>query len=273
VLGPRKRPSRGVGQSPTLEMTTNMCDQELLLGYLYGELPGSERDAFERHLKSCTDCRGEVDGLRTTRTYLESWTPPEPNLDFHVVRGPQAPRPSARWWGLAPAWGLAAAAMLVGAISAAIANVEVTTAAGGITVRTGWNRTAGRQTQVSAQENTQARTDAQRVAALEARLRELETQVASARSAPAAPTNAVAGRMSDAEMVRLVRQLIEQSEERQQGVLARQILQVNRDVETARRTDFDRLGRGMVEIQRTAVEAFQRQKAIEDHLVRVGLQR
>jgi septal ring factor EnvC (AmiA/AmiB activator) len=254
-------------------MTTNMCDQELLLGYLYGELPGTERDAFERHLKSCTDCRTEVDGLRTTRTYLESWTPPEPDLGFQVVRGPQASRPSARWWGLSPAWGLAAAAMLVGGISAAIANVEVTTAADGITVRTGWNRTAEPQGQVSAQ-NPQARTDAQRVAALEARLRELETQIASVRSAPpATPTNAVASRMSDAEMVRLVRQLIEQSEERQQGVLARQILQVNRDVETARRTDFDRLGRGMVEIQRTAVEAYQRQRAIEDHLARVGLQR
>jgi hypothetical protein len=79
--------------------------------------------------------------------------------------------------------------------------------------------------------------------------------------------------MTDAEIARFVRHMINQSEERQQSVLARQILQINRDVETARRTDFDRLGRGMVEIQRTAVETFQRQKALEDHLLRVGLQR
>jgi hypothetical protein len=79
--------------------------------------------------------------------------------------------------------------------------------------------------------------------------------------------------MSDADFVRLVRQMIEQSEERQQGLLARQILQMTRDVEVARRADFDRLGRGMQQIQQTTVETFQRQRALEDHFVRVGLQR
>ena len=79
--------------------------------------------------------------------------------------------------------------------------------------------------------------------------------------------------MSDAELVRLVRQMIDASEERQQGVLARQILQINRDLQGVQRTDFERLGRVTEQLQRTAVETFQRQRALEDHVMRVGLQR
>jgi hypothetical protein len=79
--------------------------------------------------------------------------------------------------------------------------------------------------------------------------------------------------MSDAEMIKTFRNLIDQSEERQQGVLARQILQVSRDVETARRTDFDRLRRGIQQVEGTAFEAVQRQRAFEEHVLRVGLQR
>ena len=104
-------------------------------------------------------------------------------------------------------------------------------------------------------------------------MRELETQLAAVRAQPVSAPAAVSSRMPDADMVRLVRQLIAQSEERQQGVLARQILQVNRDFEVARRTDLDRLGRGLEQIQRTTVDTYQRQKALEDHFMRVGLQR
>ena len=30
-----------------------MCDTELLLAYLYDELPASDRQAFDRHLATC----------------------------------------------------------------------------------------------------------------------------------------------------------------------------------------------------------------------------
>ena len=117
-----------------------MCDQEILVGYLYGELPPAERSAFDGHLRTCADCRGEIDALKGTRTVLQEWTPPESHLGFEMVRrADPVVRPArARWWGLSPAWGLAAAAMLVGAVSAAIAQVELTVGAGGVTVRTGW---------------------------------------------------------------------------------------------------------------------------------------
>jgi anti-sigma factor RsiW len=59
-----------------------MCDTELLLAYLYDELPASDRQAFDRHLATCANCREEVTGLRGTRTHLTSWAPPEPDLGF-----------------------------------------------------------------------------------------------------------------------------------------------------------------------------------------------
>jgi hypothetical protein len=253
-----------------------MCDKETLIDYLYGELSSPEREAFDRHLATCAACRDEVTGLRVTRTHLESWAPPEPDLGFEIVRGPQKPAAPVRWWGLSPAWGFAAAAMLVGAISAAIAQVEVTTGRDGITVRTGWARGATAAPPASGNAAELERVSA-RLQQLEGELAAVRAQAASVEAAGAAtPTTSLpanANRMPDAELVKLVRQLIAQSEERQQGMLARQILQVNRDFEIARRTDLDRVGRNMDQLQRLTVDAVQRQKAYEEHLYRVGIQR
>jgi hypothetical protein len=248
-----------------------MCDKELLIDYLYGELATGEREAFERHLTSCADCRDEVDGLRGTRAHLESWAPPQPDRGFQVVSGPRRVA-APRRWAYSPAWGFAAAAMLVGAVSAAIAHVEVTAGSGGVTVRTGWNRTVAPAGTAQA---AAATSDMKRV---EARLRDLENKLAAApavltASAPATPTGEPIGRMTDADIVRTVRRMIEQSEERQQGVLASQILQVNRDVELARRTDLDRVGRNIEQIQRANIDTYQRTKTLEDYFLRVGLQR
>jgi hypothetical protein len=241
-----------------------MCDKELLIDYLYGELATAERAAFDRHLVECHDCRAEVDALRGVRTHLTSWAPPEPELDFQIVRSPKVAAPR---WRFAPAWGLAAAAMFTLAVSAAIAHVQIETTATGFVVRTGWNR-------APAPVAANMAASAPNIEQMEARIKALEGQLASAQqTTPVALTSSDASRMSDAELLRVVRRMIGESEDRQQGVLARQILQVNRDVQTARQADYDRLLYGMQRIQGTAVETSQRQKLIEDHLVRVGMQR
>ena len=245
-----------------------MCDQELLLSYLYDELPTSDRQAFDRHLASCADCRAEVDGLRGTRAHLTSWTPPEPDLGFHVVRSTTPAVPPRRWWHASPAWGLAAAAVLVAAVSAAIANVEVRVGGDGIVVRTGWNRDATGAAQAPA-DLARSASDVQRV---ETRLKELESQLAARPAATVVPA-AIGGRMSDAEIVRYVRQQLSESEQRQQSMLASQILQVNRDTEVARRADFDRLLVAYRELQGTNFQTSRSVKALEDHFMRVGLQR
>jgi anti-sigma factor RsiW len=247
-----------------------MCDKQLLIGYLYGELREADQEAFARHLTSCADCREEVESLGATRSLLTSWAPPEPDLGFQIVRSAQpAVMPRTRWRFMSPAWGLAAAALLVLAVAAAVANLEVQLSGNGLVVRTGWNR--GVAERAAAQ--TAPTVSADDLRRITARLSELETQMAGRQTVAAVPGNASATRMSDADVVRFVRQLINESEQRQQGVLARQILQVNRDIETARRTDFDRLRHGMLQLQGTADATFQRQRAIEDQLVRVGLPR
>lgn len=252
-----------------------MCDKELLLSYLYDELPVSDREAVDRHLASCADCRTELDGLRGTRMHLTSWTPPEPDLDFQIVRGakPAAKDVSPRrWWLPSPAWGLAAAALLTVAVSAAIANVEIRFGSDGVVVRTGWNRDAtGAPGQAPTVLATAASTSSD-VERVEARVTQLEAQLAARAAAPVVLAG-VTDRMSDAEIVRLVRQQVSDSEQRQQGVLARQILQVNRDTEVARRADIDRLLVAYRQLQGTNFETSQRTKALEDHVLRVGLQR
>ena len=245
-----------------------MCDQELLLSYLYDELPAADRQSFDRHLASCADCRSEVDGLRGTRAHLTSWTPPEPDLGFHVVRSATPAVSPRRWWHASPAWGLAAAAVLVAAVSAAIANVEVRVGGDGVIVRTGWNRDATGAGQAPA-DLARSSSDVQRV---ETRLKELESQLA-ARPAAAIVPAGIAGRMSDAEIVRFIRQQVSESEQRQNGELARRIIQVNRDTEVARRADIDRLLVAYRELQGTNFQTSRSVKALEDHFLRVGLQR
>lgn len=250
-----------------------MCDQEVLVGYLYGELSPAERSAFDEHLRACADCRGEVDSLKGTRAVLQQWTVPDTDLGFEMVRRaiPVARPAKVRWWGLSPAWGLAAAALLVGAVSAAIAQVEVTVGSGGVTVRTGW-ASAPVQTAQGAPNGELARISA-RLADLEHELsRPPEAQVVAASTASAPPAQ-VQGRMSEAQLFNEVRRMIEASEERQQGVLARQILQINRDLAGVQRSDVDRLGRVTEQLQRTTFETYQRQRALEEHVMRVGLQR
>ena len=247
-----------------------MCDKELLLGYLYDELPASDRQAFDRHLASCADCREEVSGLRGTRTHLTSWAPPEPDLGFEIVRSAR-PAP-ARWWRTSPAWGLAAAAVLTLAAAAAIANIDIRIGGDGVVVQTGWNRpVTGAPAQIAAQPTAITATELGALQQrLEARVKDLESQLAAPRAA--APVAANTGRMSEADL-KFVRQLVSDSEQRQQSELALRILQVNRDTEAARRADVDRLLAAYRQLQGNNFETSQRQKALEEHFVRVGLQR
>ncbi len=248
-----------------------MCDKELLLGYLYDDLSAVERKVFDAHVATCADCRDELAGLRSTRSSLTAWAPPEPDLGFEIVRGGAKSSASrGAWWRLSPAWGLAAAALLTLAVAAAVANLEVRMGAEGLVVRTGWDRgTSGPVDQATTFQTVSA-SDVQK---LEARLKDLEGQVSARPAAVATVSTLPVNRMSDAEIVRLVRQSVSESEQRQQGLLASRILQVSRDTEAARRSDVDRMLTFVRQVQGAGYETSQRQRALEDHLVRVGLQR
>ena len=211
-----------------------MCNKELLVTYVYDELQGPERLAFEEHLATCPSCRSEVEALRDTRVHLSAWTPQEPDLRFQIVRGSALEPSRVRW---VPAWALAAAAVLVLAVAAAIANVEVSTSGGGITVRTGWSRSA--ETPAAAPDQSQE------MAKLQERLLELETALAKVPAAqsvvPVSTTAADDARGGDTEILRRVRQMIADSDARQEREFANRLIGVMRELQVSHTSDLVRL--------------------------------
>ena len=228
-----------------------MCDsKELLVSFLYDELDPSAKRAFDIHLATCVECRDELAELRTTRGHLASWAPPEPDFGFRIVRGAAAPPPAPRF-RITPAWGLAAAALLVAAVGAAIANLDVRYGRDGLVVRTGWQH--GVDAPISAQ-----RADGltpvdwkARAEALDRRLQNLE-QTISARSRTSAVQNASVSDMSDAEVLQRVREMLGQSEARQQRALAVRTAEITREVDAQRKLDLAAIDQGMARLQNTS---------------------
>ena len=252
-----------------------MCDNELLVGYLYDEVDAAERRTMETHLLACAECRGELKDLRSTRTRLAAWAPPAPGLEFQMVRAPEAAASRTRRWSISPAWGLAAAAVLVLSVASAIANVEVKYGPDGLTVRTGALRASPAQpapvainasAQPTAADDPRLRAELQAIAL---RIRDLEAGGNGARPVLTS-AHAPATQPPSADVLRAVRQLISESESRQEQELARRLSQVLRDVEGLRRVDLDRVQRALAEMQGVTDTTIIRQQQIENHLLRVG---
>ncbi|MGH9312861.1 MAG: anti-sigma factor family protein [Vicinamibacterales bacterium] len=239
-------------------------DKDAIVAYLYDEMDAGERARIEAHLASCGACRAEVTALRAVRIELPAWAPPERDLGFAIVDRAQEAAPARRW--TMPAWGLAAAAMLVLAAAAAIANLEVSYGADGFSVRTGWSRGQDVQTRAG-REPAPAAADSQaqwraELTSLEQRLREElganETRAASTTPAP-----------EPAEVLRRVRTLIGESETRQQRELALRLAEVLRDFDRQRQTDLVRIQYGLGQLERSSAA----DREMVNHLVRVSSQR
>jgi hypothetical protein len=228
-----------------------MCDnKELLVSYLYDELDASAKRRFETHVLSCAECREEVAALRTTRSEIALWTPPEPDFGFRIVRGAAAP-PAVPRFRITPAWGLAAAAVLVMAIGAAIANLEVRFGTDGLSVRTGWQHdpvaTAGAARAGGTLTPVDWKAEAER---LDKRVRDLEQTLT--RTPANAIQNAAAPAGSDDQVLQRVRELVGQSEARQQRVLATRMAELTRDFDAQRRVDLAAIDQGMARLQNTS---------------------
>jgi Putative zinc-finger len=206
-----------------------ICNKEWLVGYLYDELEAAERALFESHLLSCAECRDEVKGLRATRLHLTSWAPPEPDFGFRIVR---EPAPSRRAFWLSPAWGLAAAAVLMLAVAAAIAQVEVRYDKDGFAVRTGWARSTPTAGVIQA---GPVPIGAPEVVDWKAQATALERRLAALEKAPAQPGPAVqqvsSAGLSDAQVLRRMKEMIDDSEIRQQSAAAARITTFSRAVD------------------------------------------
>ena len=235
-----------------------MCDKERLVSYLYDELEGPERQAFEAHVGSCTSCSSEIEALRGIRRRLSSWTPIEPDLDFQIVRGGESRPSRLRWTSSRGAWGLAAAAVLVLAAAAGVANVEVRSGSDGLVFRTGWSHGAAdaNASGVPAANASASRDD---MAAMERRLAQLEAALA---ARPAAIVNASAGRsdtraVEDALLQRM-RQMLAESETRTEREFAQRLIAGMREVQASHTND-------LISLQQTFN---QNQGAINDEVFR-----
>jgi hypothetical protein len=233
-----------------------MCDsKELLVAFLYDELDPSAKRTFEAHVASCAECRDEIAELRATRGQIALWTPPEPDLGFRLIRGaaaPPPPPPPPRF-RIAPAWGLAAAALLVLAVGAAIANLDVRYDAAGLSVRTGWQHvgdapSAAPQNAAGGVANVDWKAQAE---VLDRRLRDLERAVG-ARPQPSAVQSASATNLSDAEVLQQVREIVGQSETRQQRMVTARLAELTRTFDAQRRIDLATIDQGMMRLQNTS---------------------
>jgi hypothetical protein len=239
-----------------------MCDnKDLLIGYLYDDVTAEERRTFAAHLQHCADCREELAALDATRAQLAAWSPPERTLGFRIVSD-AAPAPAAakvlpfrtRWM---PAFGMAAAAVLVLAVATAIANIEVRYDNAGLIVRTGWARTPDASSMPTAVGDQRSPERAQAVdgvswradfAALQSRLDQLQ-KVVDAQPPSAAPRIVAGVRMSDAEMLNQVRTIVREAEARQQVAVAQRLLQVIDDLDRQHRADVVALQQGLGQYQ------------------------
>jgi hypothetical protein len=260
-----------------------MCnaDKTDLVSYLYDDLDAAARERLERHLRGCIDCSEELAGLRAVRTDLLAWTPPEPEFAFRIVAEPRPPQagndrrggtvltpdvPSWRAW-LTPASGLAAAAVLVLAAAAGLARIEVRNGPDGWTLRTGAAADASfdaPRTAALAAHDIYLPDDGA-FAVLERRIAALE---ASSRDTSGVRNASLVGtRASNEEVLKVVRDLLAQSETRQKGELALRIAQVFRDVDAQRVADLNRVQQGLGRIDATVADEAQAHRDLMNYIL------
>ncbi len=243
--------------------------EQTLIAYLYDDIDAADRAAFAAHLPSCARCRRDLASLGGVRQRLASWEPPQAsNLRAHLSNSSPQPAVASHWWRAVPAWAQVAAALLFLGVSAAIANLDVRYDANGLTVRTGWSRAprGGAPAATANPVNAANLVNQDQLTALEQRLRG-EIGEIKGTAAAAQPVRAAS---ADAETLRRVRALIEESEKREQRELALRVAQVLRDVSTQRQADLSKIDRNLGLIQNSTGVEILKQREMVNYLMRVS---
>jgi hypothetical protein len=241
-------------------------DKPTLIAYLYGEVDAAMRDRVDAHLATCERCAAEVTALGDVRAELGLWIAPDAELGFTITRKADAPpaqvlRP-AQWWRTVPAWAQAAAAVLVLAAGAGIANLQVRSGPDGFSVTTGWMAApvAGPVAPVLSEPFDGAAIE-RRVGGLEQQMRD---EIRSAREQTAVR---VAAPPADEATIRRVQQLIAASEARQERALAVRLAQFAGDADLQRRADLQRITQSFGQFD----EQILRQRQMLNNVMRVSL--
>jgi len=252
-----------------LDMTdvTPCPDPDALLVLLYDdEGAPDERACLQAHVDRCPQCADVLISLDTARGALGAWHAPRLPLGFALVRTERSAWRTAVWSG-----GLAAAAVLVLAAAVSLARFDITYNEQGLRVRTGVERapdvvaasaagtvkTAGAQLPASAPAAgawvstasageppwradfdllaTQIRADVARQVQ-ENRQPQGPVVMRAAMQPPASPAQDRS--QGDAELLKRVQELLDQSEIRQQANLALRVTELGRQFELARQSDI-----------------------------------
>ena len=232
-------------------------DKDTLMGFIYDEIDPIIRRRVEEHLRTCAACASEVAALADVRVDLAAWTPPQLELDFAIINKgskPAVAKPASWWYGV-PVWAQAAAAVLVIAAGAGIANLHVKSGPEGFVVTTGWMTPAPAPAGFANVSDPSADWKP----ALTALATQLRSEMHSAPGAgqPAAMQTAA----RPAADMRAVQLLIEASEARQRQELALRLTQFNRDVNVQRSADLVKIDQmfGQLDGRTGAMDARQRQ--------------
>jgi hypothetical protein len=266
---------------------------------------GPTRQEMFRHLGECEACASELAALGGVREQLAAWTTPDTDLGFQIVqtRANDAPVPTRtaldfsgrrearalpEWVTPAPSWRrdvlsrlpMAAAAVIVLGAALGLARLDVQYDAAGLRVRTGWGHDASPtlQTAPVAATRTAAAGGASTavttadLASFETRLRhELASNVAAtnvaAPDAVATPTSAALNAASEAAILRRLRQLVEESEVRQQQNLQLRVTELARDFQVRRQHDLVQMEQGF---GRLAGDNAQQREMIREYLRNVS---
>jgi len=244
-------------------------DKATLVAYLYDEIDAPDRLQVDDHLRQCAACAAEVGALSSVRRELTQWAPPHAELGFTIIQRGAAPPPPAatvlypaQWWNTVPVWVQAVAAVLVLAVSAAIANVQVRSGPEGIVVSTGWLAPAAPP--AAASEPATTTVDDQWRPALIALEQQLRDEIRATRETGVVR---VASRSEvDDATLRRIRGLLEASETKQNRELALRMTQLASDINVQRRADLLRVEQA---IGHTGVEMAKQRQTV-NYLLRAS---
>lgn len=261
------------------------CRDDALVSYLYADGVPEDLAVFAAHLPTCDACQHELAAFGGVRAQLTHWAPPEPaigvgRMETPALRVVSAPTPAVQAPRRVPLWAQAVAAVLVGAVAASVANLEVTTTPDGVLVRTGWmhrrplaNTGAPDVAHTAAAAAPASTSDSPVTADAPWRLElaALGEQLRAEMSARPTATSSVA---VDQAVEARVRALVADSERRQQRELALRVAEVARETQTQRQADLAKIDRTLgVMSSRTGAEVMRTQQQLNSLAQQVSEQR
>jgi anti-sigma factor RsiW len=256
-----------------------------LMAYLYDEIAPPERETFEAHLTTCARCRVELNGLSGGRVRLAEWATPTSHKSQVVShksavashespdsrdtsdesRAP-SPEPRATTTGrrtTIPAWAQAAAAMLALGVSAGAANLTIHyDAQNGLNIHTGWSHDATDRSNGTQPAAAAPSADLVSRAELTALTRQLrgEMQTIATPLSNAAPLN-------EADVVRRVKGLLDETERRHERELALRVAEVMRDINAQRQADLVKIDQNLTQGR---VEVLRNRQMLDYYMQRVS---